>query len=268
MVLQLAALHVYPVKSGAALAPRAAEVQPRGLEHDRRWMVVDAQNRFITGREEPRLVLLRAEPEPRGLRLRLPDRPDHLAPLPDAARPRIEVAVWNSRVAALPVAGETDDWLSDFLGRRCRLVFMDAGARRGVDPRYAQPWDELSFADAFPLLLITQASLDGLNARLARPVPMLRFRPNLVIAGSLPPHAEDLWRRLRIGAIEFDVVKPCVRCGFTTVRPETGTLDPTGEPLRTLATYRRAEKGVTFGQNLIARGRGRLQVGDAVQVLQ
>lgn len=268
MSLRVSALHLYPVKSCAALSPASAEVQPRGLEYDRRWMIVDGANRFVTGREEPRLVLLRAEPDRRGLRLRLPGRSEIYVPNPESDAARLAVTVWGSQVSALATTREADHWLSDFFGHACRLVYMDGAARRPMDPRYAQPRDEVSFADAFPLLLISEASLAGLNQRLSRPVGMLRFRPNLVIAGELPPHAEDGWSRIRIGGIEFEVAKPCTRCGFTVVVPETGQLDPSGEPLRTLATYRRAEKGVTFGQNVIARGRGPLRVGQAVEVLR
>jgi uncharacterized protein YcbX len=134
------------------------------------------------------------------------------------------------------------------------------------DGRYGRDEDRVSLADAFPLLLVSQAALDQLNAKLAQPVPMLRFRPNLVVAGT-QPHAEDDWRRIRIGAIEFDVVKACTRCVFTTVDFERGERDPTGEPLRTLTTYRRTAEGVTFGQNLIPRGTGTLRAGDPIEVL-
>ncbi len=167
---------------------------------------------------------------------------------------------------ALDAGDAAARWLSDWLEHELRLVHMDAVATRAVDPARSRAGDEVSFADGFPLLLISQAALDELNARLAAPVPMLRFRPNLVVAGS-DAHAEDGWRRLRIGAIEFEAVKPCVRCVFTTVDPERGAFDPTGEPLKTLKHYRRGEKGITFGMNLIARGSGSLRLGDAVEVL-
>jgi len=151
-----------------------------------------------------------------------------------------------------------------------RLVHMDAACARPMkakyDGRYGNDDDEVSFADGFPLLLISQAALDQLNAKLAAPVPMLRFRPNLVVAGTAP-HAEDHWKRIRVGTIEFEVLKPCVRCVFTTVEFERGAFDPSGEPLRTLLKYRRSAEGVTFGQNLIPRGRGTLRRGDAVEVL-
>ena len=264
--MHLSAIHVYPLKSGAALSPAQVEVERRGLAQDRRWMIVDDSGRFLTGRQVPALVTLRALPQADGLRLQRADGAALFVPVPLSAASRRRVVVWNDAVEALDGGDAAARWLSDWLGRELRLVHMDAAATRAVDPARSRAGDEVSFADGFPLLLISQAALDGLNARLAAPVPMLRFRPNLVVAGS-EPHAEDGWRRLRIGAIELEAVKPCVRCVFTTVDPERGALDPTGEPLKTLKRYRRGEKGITFGMNLIARGSGSLRLGDAVEVL-
>lgn len=260
----LSAIYVFPLKSGAPLAVERVQVTARGLAGDRRWMVVDESGAFITGRTEPYLVRVRAEPQGEALRLDAPGMPPVLA-YPVSRRET--VTIWRDLVEARAACAEANAWIREVLGRPCRLVYMDEVARRPVDPAHGRPGDEVSFADAFPLLLISTASLDALNARLDVPVPMLRFRPNLVVSGT-EAHAEDHWTRIRIGALEFEVVKPCVRCGFTTVMPETGTLDPRGEPLRTLATYRRGPTGgVTFGQNLIARGGGWLQTGDAVTVL-
>jgi uncharacterized protein YcbX len=179
---------------------------------------------------------------------------------------RVDVTVWTNVVAALPAGDASDAWISDFLGMPARIAYMDDACARPVNPDYARPGDEVSFADAFPLLLISAAALDALNEKLAMPVPMLRFRPNLVVANTAP-HAEDGWKRVRVGEVEFDVVKPCSRCVFTTVDFERGEFDPTGEPLKTLITYRRGERGVTFGQNIIPRGTGTVRVGDAVEVL-
>jgi uncharacterized protein YcbX len=228
-------------------------------------MIVNAGGRFITGRQQPRLTLIRANPDGEALVLDAPG----MAPLrlvPPAGNARLASTVWDSTVPALPADDAAAAWISAYLGQPARFVFMDAACVRPVDPRYGAAGDEVSFADGYPLLLISQAALVALNERLAAPVPMLRFRPSLVVAGSAP-HAEDDWKRVRIGAVEFDLVKPCTRCVFTTVDFERGAFDPSGEPLRTLATYRRTPKGVTFGQNLIPRGSGTLRVGDAVEVL-
>lgn len=265
MTATLTTIHVYPIKSCAALAPAEARVETRGLAGDRRWMVTDAAGKFLTARQHPRLTLIRAQADGDGLALSAPDMPPlHLAA---AAQPRIEATVWKSTVLAQPAVAAADAWVSAFLGLPARFVHMDADGVRAVSPDYGRPGDEVSFADGYPLLLISQAALDALNEKLAQPVPMLRFRPNLVVAGTAP-HAEDAWKRIRVGAVEFDVVKPCTRCVLTTVDFERGAFDPSGEPLRTLTTYRRTPKGVTFGQNLIPRSRGVVRVGDAIEVLE
>lgn len=261
----LSELHRYPVKSIAADSLQSAEVEPRGLHGDRRWMVVDASGKFLTGRELGALTQIHAQVDGDALTLSAPQRgTERVVVQRDGERQR--VTVWKSTVDALPANPAADAWISACLGQPARLVFMDDNAHRPVNPERGQPGDEVSFADGYPLLLISQAALDALNAKLPAPVPMQRFRPNLVVAGTAP-HAEDGWRRIRIGAVEFDVVKPCVRCVFTTVEPDSGRRDPGGEPLRTLVTYRRTPSGVTFGQNLIPRGTGTVHVGDAVTVL-
>ena len=265
MAATLASIHVYPLKSCAPLARTSAQVQARGLEHDRRWMVVDAKGKFLTGRQHPRLTLIRAEPEGVALHLRAPDMPDlRLSPSADGARRAVEI--WRSRVAALVADATADAWISAFLDIPAHFVHMDDDCLRDANPDYSRPGDIVSFADGYPLLLISQAALDDLNTRLAQFVSMLRFRPNLVIAGTAA-HAEDDWKRVRVGEMEFDVVKPCIRCVFTTVDFTRGEFDPSGEPLRTLLTYRRTPAGVSFGQNLIPRRRGTLHVGDAIEVL-
>ncbi|HSX62905.1 MAG TPA: MOSC domain-containing protein [Tahibacter sp.] len=262
----LSALYVYPVKSCAALAPSSARVEPRGLAGDRRWLVVDANGAFVTGRAHSRMPLIRATPLPGGLRLEAPDMPAIEIATPPAAAPRRDVTIWRSSVDAACADAAASAWLRTFLGADLSLVHMDDAAHRGVNPDYGKPGDEVSFADGYPQLLISSAALDALNARLDQPVEMLRFRPNLVVSGT-QPHAEDGWKRIRIGEVEFDLVKPCTRCIFTTVDPQRGERDASGEPLKTLTTYRRSPSGVTFGQNLIPRGSGTIGVGDAVHVL-
>ncbi|MDQ2701332.1 MAG: MOSC domain-containing protein [Pseudomonadota bacterium] len=252
------------MKSCAPLAVESARLHWRGLEHDRRWMVTDPCGRFITGREESRLTLVRAIPDGDGLSLQAPGMAPLHVPAP-ATDDVVPVTVWKSGVLARPCAPQADAWLSEFLGKPVRLVHMDAGVHRPVNPEHARPGDEVSFADAFPLLLITQAALDGLNERLAQAVPIQRFRPNLVISGA-DAHAEDGWSRIRIGNAELEIGPPCVRCVFTTVDPERGQRDPSGEPLRTLIGYRRGADGVTFGRNVIPRGGTVLRVGDPVEL--
>lgn len=265
MTAMLSAIHIYPIKSCSPWTRDEAVVEPRGLAGDRRWMIADANGKFLTARQHPRLTLIRAQPHGESLVLDAPGLPSLRLQRPNSGA-RIETTVWKNTVQALPADEDADAWISAFLGLPARFVHMDADCVRAVDANYGRPGDEVSFADGYPLLLISQAALDALNAKLAQPVPMLRFRPNLVVANT-EPHAEDGWQRIRIGAIEFDVVKPCTRCVFTTVDYERGEFDPSGEPLQTLKTYRRSPSGVTFGQNLIPRGRGTLHVGDALEVL-
>lgn len=264
-MMRLESISVFPLKSGAPIARERAAVEPHGLAGDRRWMVVDAAGRFITGRQVPALVLVHATPRDGGLRLEAPGHAPLEVATPRADAPRQSVTVWDDTVDAARASG-ADAWLTAVLGREARLVHFDADARRAVSPKYGAPGDVVAFADAFPLLLISQGSLDHLNAKLVAPIPMLRFRPNLVVSGC-EPHAEDSWKRIRVGALELDVVKPCTRCVFTTIDPARGEPDASGEPLRTLKTYRRSPAGITFGQNLIARGLGTLEVGDRVEVL-
>lgn len=261
----LAGLYVYPLKSAAPLRRDSGEVERRGLAHDRRWMVVDAQGSFLTARKYPRLTLIRAQPDGDWLTLEAPCMP-RLQLKPQHNDRRDDIIVWDSRVRALFAEANAQAWISEFLGLPAQFVFMDSTCMRPVDPKYSTPGDEVSFADGFPLLLISQAALDHLNTKLHEPIPMLRFRPNLVVAGT-QPHAEDDWKRIRIGGIEFDLVKPCMRCTIPTINIERGKFDPDGEPLRTLKTYRRTAKGVSFGQNLIPRGVGTLRIGDVVEVL-
>lgn len=261
----LASIRLYPLKSAAALEPEQAVVEARGLVGDRRWMVVDAEGRFVTARKHPRLVLIRARFDGPDLVLDAPDM-QSLRLAATGEMPRLGATVWRDRVDALVADAQADAWISRYLGFAARFVHMDAQASRPVDPAWSRSGDEVSFADGFPLLLISAAALDALNEKLATPVPMSRFRPNLVVAG-VPAHAEDGWCSIRIGEIVFDVVKPCSRCVLTTVDPLRGEFDPGGEPLRTLTGYRRSPLGVTFGQNLIPRGSGSVRLGDAIEVL-
>ncbi|MDT0498755.1 MOSC domain-containing protein [Algiphilus sp. W345] len=263
----LSGLYIYPVKSCAAVSVQQVGVEPRGLAGDRRWMIVDATGHFITGREQPRLTLIHAHRVESGLTLSAPGQPEIVVARPDSAAARAPVVVWHSEVQALPAAPEASEWISRFLGRPARLAYQDAAAQRLIGSSRVHPDDEVSFADAYPMLLISEASLAGLNHRIGRELSMLRFRPNLVVSGT-SAHAEDEWKRVRIGAVEFDVVKPCARCKFTTIDPETAERDPRGEPLRTLATYRRVGSEVMFGQNLVARSGGGLRIGDTVEVIE
>ncbi len=263
--IRLSGLYRFPVKSLAGHALARADVDGFGLQGDRRWMLVDREGRFLTQRELPRMALIVPRPEPGGLVLQAPELPDLALRQPPREAERIRVKVWSDVCEAQLSEPSAQAWLSDFLGLPCRLVYMPDEVVRGVDPRYAQSQDRAAFSDGFPLLLISQASLDDLNGRLDEPLPMLRFRPNLVVEGC-GPYAEDGWRRIRIGDLTLRVVKPCSRCKITTVDPYTA--ETGSEPLKTLAGYRREGNQVFFGQNLLHDGPGELALGMPVEVLE
>lgn len=256
---------VYPLKSGAGQSLPAAEVGTRGLAGDRSWMLVDANGRFVSGREWPALVRVQVQADGAWARFAL-DGSAALEVAVPADAPRLEVEVWGSRMSAADAGDTAAAWFSAAFGQSLRLVHADAAMQRPLDPKYARPEDETAFADGFPLLLLSRAACEELSARAGRDLGWRRFRPNLVIDG-VAAHAEDGWTRVRIGAVEFDVVKPCVRCVFTTVDPDRGEREADGQPLRTLKDYRRGAKGITFGQNLIARGSGAIRLGDPLVVL-
>lgn len=265
--MRLAELRIFPVKALRGIAVACAPVEPWGLRGDRRWMVVDETGRFLTQRDEPMMVRIRAEPTACGIELEAGGR-RVTVPFPAADAAALEVTVWRDVVAARHACGPAQALLTAALGRPCRLVWLHDPHGRATDARHAPPGSTVSFADGFPLLLANEASLGDLNARLASPIPMTRFRPNVAIAGAAP-WEEDGWRRVRIGEVTFAVVKACERCVVTTVDPETGERPDRTEPLRTLARFRRDLRGggVMFGQNLVPETTGTIRVGDVVEVL-
>ena len=262
--LTLEALYRYPVKSLGGESFEALDVVAWGAVYERNWMVVVEQGGFLSQRKLPRMSLVAASVDAAGiLRLNTPGMPELV--LAACAGGPLDVMVWGDSVRAEAAGPEADDWLSRFLGVPCRLVCFAQDTVRRVDPAFSSATDQVGFADGFPFLLISQASLDDLNRRLAQPVPMLRFRPNLVVAGC-EAFAEDGWQRIRIGELEFRVAKPCSRCIVPTIDPLTAQRG--AEPLRTLNTYRKRGNKVYFGQNLIHEAAGRLAVGMPVEVLE
>jgi len=266
--MKLTEINIYPIKSTRRIALTESEVLARGLPWDRRWMLVDEDNRFITARQHPRLALVSTELGATTLQVSVAGGDRLQLPLQPQCGDKTSVTVWGDQCDAVPAGRQADAWFSDYLGLSCRLVQMTDDLVRPVSRDYGQPGDEVSFADGFPLLVISETSLQDLNRRLERPVSMRRFRPNLVVSGS-QPYEEDQWRRIRVGDVLFEGVKNCSRCVFTTVDPDTGVKDPDTEPLRTLSSYRkRPAGGVYFGQNLVPRSRGVVRLGDTVEVLE
>jgi hypothetical protein len=230
-------------------------------------MIVDAAGRFLTQRQHPRLAQIDAMPTDRGVALRHAGLGALDVDFPDENAPLERVVVWRDQAPAR-LASPAGRYFSAFLDAPVRLVyFHDIGARP-VDPNFARADDRVGFADGFPVLMTSVASLEDVNRRLARPVGMDRFRANIVVEGA-PAWAEDRWRRIRVGALAFRVVKPCSRCAIPTFDPLTGERPDGDEPLRTLATFRRAAGGgIMFGQNLIPDDFGAIRVGDRIEVLE
>lgn len=265
MSITLSAITIYPIKSCGGIERASAELEARGLRYDRHWMVVDEQGRFVTQREFPRMTLIAVRLLSDRLHVEAPGMSPLLVPLETPSDDHVSVQVWSDTVKAVSAGKTAAEWFSTLLGIRCSLVAMTENSIRRVDTRYARNGEVVSFADAFPLLLISQPSLDDLNARLATPLPMKRFRPNLVVDGCTP-FAEDTWKQVRIGTVPLRVVKPCARCVVTSV--DTHTAQTGEEPLRTLATFRSVGNKVMFGQNLLHAATGTLHVGDEVVIEQ
>ena len=270
----LSELNIYPIKSCRGISLAESVVEERGLQFDRRWMLVDENNRFLTQREYPVMATIATRIEDGQLRVESGGQSLSInARTPTVGEER--VAVWSSRVRADVYSDELNEFFSQALRTRVRLVTM-SNAKRPVNYWYrVHKGDNVSLADAFPFLVIGQGSLDELNRRLteggAAAVPMNRFRPNFVVKGS-EPFAEDTWKRVRIGGTVFHVVKACARCPIPTIDQETGERH-SSEPTRTLAEFRmvrrRGKNKILFGQNLIADvAGGTVHLGDEVEVLE
>lgn len=268
----LTAINRFPVKSCRGESMESAVVEPWGLRGDRRWMVVDDTGAAITAREANRLVLVHPEITAHGLRLTAPDLPalDVATPDPAAQTP---VALWSSHLDAVPAGAEADAWFSKALDRSVHLVHLDDPRKRPTSPDFSEPGDRVSFADGYPLLLATEESLAALNDEVVAasatgrdPLPMTRFRPNVVVSG-VEAWAEDDWRRIRIGDAVFRAVKGCARCVLTTIDPDTAVREK--EPIRSLAKIRRWDGATWFGINLVPDTYDvTIRVGDEFEVLE
>jgi uncharacterized protein YcbX len=263
-MLTISALYIYPIKSLGGISLTTAAVTDRGFQYDRRWMLVDEQHRFLTQREHPQMALLKVSLADEGLQVSHPVKGTVQIPFEQPAAASQDVIIWQDTCAGVYVSPELDRWFSEATGIKCRLVYMPESTRRQVDMTYAPEGFITSFADAYPFLLIGQASLDDLNSRLAEQLPMNRFRPNIVFTGGRP-YEEDLIRHFNAAGINFYGVKLCSRCVLTTVDQQTAKKGK--EPLKTLATYRSKNNKILFGQNLIHEGAGVLSVGDTMSVL-
>jgi uncharacterized protein YcbX len=264
MPITISALYRYPIKGCKGRLLAEAQTDARGIVGDRRLMIVDAYNEFITQRDMPKLALIAPAVNGDTVTLNAPGMPALTLNSSNEGR-RARARVWDDVCDAIDQGNEVSLWLQDFLAAPARLVRIADDFQRKCDPRYARSEnDHTGFADGYPFLLISQASLDDLNAKLSEPVPMNRFRPNIVVEGC-EPFAEDTWRDIRIAGIDFGVVKPCARCNVPTIDQDTAIAGR--EPIKTLATYRTVNQKVMFGQNLIASNAGVLRVGDVIEIV-
>ena len=264
--MKLTEINIYPLKSGAVTRVRSCAVEPRGLKGDRRWMVTDENGQFLTARRFPKLVLIQpVAKNGNSIELGAPGAPPLRIEATDV-EPR-KVTVWRSHTTAADAGNAAARWISDYLGCSARIVFQREEDHRSVETPRTSSDNIVSFADAYPLLIVGTASLEALNDRLADDVDMDRFRPNAVVETEIP-FAEDNWKTVRIGNCVFDAVKRCSRCVLITVDPQTGIKHPEGEPLTTLHSMRfdPDTKGILFGMNLIPRSGATIQVGDQVSV--
>ncbi|MFE7644780.1 MOSC domain-containing protein [Streptomyces phaeoluteigriseus] len=269
---ELLSIHVHPVKAFRGQSPREAVVEPWGLTGDRRWALIDDGGKVVTQRQQPRLARAAAELLPGGgVRLSAPGLEQLTVSVPQPIG-TVSLEIFRDKVEGVLADDSAHAWCSAYLGTDVRLVHMDDPAtRRPVDPEYALPGETVTFADGYPLLVTAVASLDALNSLIARgehaaegPMPMNRFRPNLVVAGT-EPWAEDGWSRLTIGEVDFRVAKTCGRCVVTTT--DQTTAERGREPLHTLGRHRRLGGKLVFGQNLVPLSRGTVRVGDQVRIV-
>lgn len=262
---QLNAIYIYPVKSLAGIRVKQWTVNSKGLKYDRQWMLVDDQYRFLTQRQHPKMGLINTRIGEDSLILSTPGYQDIAVPLLINAGVSVTVNIWRDQCQGLHVNDEVDQWLSDFLSMPCHLIYQPESTIRNVDPDYATAKDKVYFSDGFPFLITSEASLNKLNQIMGLDLTMARFRPNLVI-GNCAAFAEDFWRDITVGEIEFRLPKPSSRCAITTIEPGSSKFGK--EPLTTLNRLRKWQNKVYFGQNALHNSVGQLEQGDTVEIMQ
>ena len=266
-VRSLSEIWIYPIKSLGGIRLPEAVLTERGLQWDRRWMLLDEHGQFMTQRQIPAMALLQVSLH--STHLEITHRKKSISPLtvplekPKSAEV-VLAPIWEDQSKAAVVSAEADKWFSKALARRCHLVFMPDDGQRTATGKTSGRQQKVSFADGYPILMTGQASLDNLNSRLAEAIPMNRFRPNLVFSGGTP-FEEDSWHAFRLGGKQFWAEKPCARCVVTTIEQESGR-KRNKEPLATLSTYRKWDNKLLFGQNLLYEAEGTIQPGDQILV--
>ena len=261
---QVSELYIYPIKSLGGISLDTAEITEKGFKYDRRWLLIDKNNRFLSQRELSVMALLKVSITTNGLLVtHSPSSDNILIPFLPQTNQYCRVTIWDDTCNAVYVSADTDKWFTKKLGVKCRLVYMPDDYKRQVDEKYAPEGFVTSFSDAYPFLIVGQSSLDDLNSRLADQLPINRFRPNIVFTGG-KPFEEDIIDHFVINHINFYGVKLSARCILTTI--DQITTVKAKEPLKTLTKYRRRGNDVFFGQNLIHTGHGFISVGDDIDV--
>ncbi|MBK7631864.1 MAG: MOSC domain-containing protein [Ignavibacteriales bacterium] len=262
--LILSQIFVYPVKSLGGISLKSSEVGERGLKYDRRFLLVDENAEFITQRDYPQMAFLKLSFSDNGFNvLNSQNNSKIFIPFGSTSNETIKVKIWDDICNAFVVNKDLDIWFSSAINKKCSLVYMPDAEQRIVEKKYINEAHIVSFADAYPFLIIGQASLDDLNSRLQTPIPMNRFRTNFVFTGG-DPYEEDDWKDFKIGNTEFKAVKPCARCVITTIDQQTAIRND--EPLKTLSTYRKTNNKIMFGMNLICHKTGKISLNEKIVI--
>lgn len=259
---RLNAIFIYPIKSVSGIQVNAWDVTETGLKYDRQWMLINDKQQFLSQRHAPKMALIKTQINNQQLIVSAPEQEDLILFLePAQSSSTVLATVWHDQCSAQLISAEADQWFSDYLQMPCRLVYQAKNSIRSVDKNYALASDQTSFSDGFPFLITSEASLALLNQQMNLNLSMQRFRPNLVISGCAS-YAEDTWRKISIGHINFRLPKPCARCSIPQINPETAISDK--EPLRTLSRTRKWHNQVYFGQNALHDQQGILHVNDTL----
>lgn len=262
MLLTLSEINIYPVKSLGGISVKQSYAGEKGFSYDRRWMITDADNKFLTQRDFPEFSLIGTEFIADGIKLFIRTSPENHVVLPYETQGQlVNTQVWDDIVAAVHYSKEADEWISGFIKSSCRFLYMPESSKRLIPEPFALHEESVSFADGFPYLVIGESSLNDLNNRLKDALPMNRFRPNLVFNGG-SAYEEDEWKYFSIGEVEFKAVKPCARCMITTIDQETAQKGK--EPLATLSRYRMKNNQIFFGMNVMAVTTGIIKVEDRI----
>ena len=267
-MISISALYVYPVKSLAGIKLEQSQLSEFGLHNDRRWLIVDEDGLFMSQRTTPKMATIQTALKDNGLILSHQDKEIKVPKASNESR-SMPVTVWSDNLNAQLLSQEVDEWLSKVLGKACHLVYMPKSAERQIDKDFSQDKQYFSFADAFPILLVSQASIDDLNQRLEKQVNINRFRPNIVVDG-IAAFAEDLWSDFTINEIEYHMAKPCSRCIMPSINQANGIQDNV-KLLSVLNKYRKFDKKIKFGVNILYKDLSKvnnqyIRVGDTINL--